>query len=422
MKSALILLSLLLGVSAQQQLVSVQPVRQLQPGSQLVLQKQQPGSQVGVGPNQGQFVFDLYKNVPPLDSEQIIDLMAVAQPGVSFPVNAVVPNTGFDCAQQGSVGYFADPSPPSLCQAFYRCDVSGNQTGFLCPNQTLFNQLTLTCDYYWNVDCAGSKNLYGYANTRLYQPNQPLFDTPPQGYISRLSGLSEENGASVVIANSAAQSQATGRTLNVNTAQTVVPIVAASNINIQSSAQSPSIGGIVGAGAGPGALRPVVNVVPVNVVSAQNTRPIVTVLGVGTGASTIVNQRPLVRPVVVPVARGPSTTTTTTTTTPTTTTTEETTTEAETAAAPATEVTALVGSSVGASTLNGQPVVSTVLVPVVPVATVNSGVVVQSVGIAATGSQVSSSAVSSSEIEQASATESSANGGVTIVVQPANNA
>ena len=114
MKSALILLSLLLGVSAQQQLVSVQPVRQLQPGSQLVLQKQQPGSQVGVGPNQGQFVFDLYKNVPPLDSEQIIDLMAVAQPGVSFPVNAVVPNTGFDCAQQGSVGYFADPSPPSL--------------------------------------------------------------------------------------------------------------------------------------------------------------------------------------------------------------------------------------------------------------------------------------------------------------------
>lgn len=142
------------------------------------------------------YVFDMYRNAPPLDSEAVIDLLSIAQPGVSFPLNNKVPNTGFDCAAQETPGYFADPAPPSMCQAFYRCEINGNQMGFLCPNQTLFNQLTLTCDYYFNVDCAGSRNLYNFANSRLYQPGQPLFDTPPKGYISLLSGISGASGRS----------------------------------------------------------------------------------------------------------------------------------------------------------------------------------------------------------------------------------
>ncbi|OQV24576.1 hypothetical protein BV898_01636 [Hypsibius exemplaris] len=143
--------------------------------------------------NATQYVFDMYKNVPSLDADAVIDLMASAQPGITFPLNHEIPNTGFDCAAQKTTGYFADPAPPSLCQVFYRCDTSGNQTGFLCSNQTLFNQLTLTCDYYWNVDCASSKSLYNFGNSRLYNGTQPLFDTPPKGYVSLLSGLSPQD-------------------------------------------------------------------------------------------------------------------------------------------------------------------------------------------------------------------------------------
>lgn len=102
------------------------------------------------------YVFDYYKNLPPLDSEAIVDLLIAAKPGETFPLLHSVPtDTGFNCSDFKYPGYYADPSPPSFCQAFYRCEVNGNQMGFLCPNETLFNQLTLTCDYYFNVDCVG---------------------------------------------------------------------------------------------------------------------------------------------------------------------------------------------------------------------------------------------------------------------------
>ncbi|GAU94106.1 hypothetical protein RvY_05937 [Ramazzottius varieornatus] len=419
-------------------------------------QIRQPGFHAVVGPNQGpgqgqvqqqsgQYVFDLYKNVPALDSEAVIDILATSQPGVSFPLNAVIPNTGFDCANQATPGFFADSAPPSLCQAYYRCDPSGNQTGFLCPNQTVFNQLTLTCDYYYNVDCAASKTLYGYANTRLYRPDAPLFDTPPQGYISRLSGL-DQNGASIVIGlnGQSGQSQVPSRNLDVAQATTQAPTSVAAVVGvgagpgnaIRSPVASSSNANVVGVGSGPGAARAVVNVVPLNVVSVQQTTgPVVPVLGPGSGAAAILAQRPA-RPVIVQAA---TTTTTTTTTTPSTTTTEqitttteETTTEALSTSAPATEVTADAGSVVGVATLNGQPAVSTLslvpTVPVVPVANVSatstSGIVVLPVGVVkgTAGSQVSPAAVVASPVvtEAPAAVQTSTTaGGVTIVVQPA---
>lgn len=100
------------------------------------------------------YVFDYFKNLPPLDAEAVVSLLEIAQPGETFPLLHSVPETGFDCNAFSGPGYYADSSTLSRCQAFYRCDLNGNKTGFLCPNETLFNQLTLTCDYYFNVDCA----------------------------------------------------------------------------------------------------------------------------------------------------------------------------------------------------------------------------------------------------------------------------
>ncbi|XP_055330297.1 uncharacterized protein LOC129582722 [Paramacrobiotus metropolitanus] len=142
----------------------------------------------------GKYVFDMYLNTPPLDPDGVVDILIAAKPGETFPLLHSVPNTGFSCGQFKYPGYYADTSPGSRCQAFYRCEINGNQTGFLCPNSTLFNQLTLTCDYYFNVDCNGSSRFYEFGNSRLYHGEQPLFDTPPKGYISALSGLPQSSG------------------------------------------------------------------------------------------------------------------------------------------------------------------------------------------------------------------------------------
>lgn len=41
----------------------------------------------------------------------------------------------------------------------------------------LFNQITLVCDWFWNVDCGQSKNFVDYSNSRLYQgPDVHLLD------------------------------------------------------------------------------------------------------------------------------------------------------------------------------------------------------------------------------------------------------
>ena len=34
-----------------------------------------------------------------------------------------------------------------------RCDLNGKRTSYLCGNTTVFNQITLVCDYWFNVDC-----------------------------------------------------------------------------------------------------------------------------------------------------------------------------------------------------------------------------------------------------------------------------
>uniref|UniRef100_A0A182K4Q6 Chitin-binding type-2 domain-containing protein n=1 Tax=Anopheles christyi TaxID=43041 RepID=A0A182K4Q6_9DIPT len=57
--------------------------------------------------------------------------------------------------------YYADVE--TRCQVFRVCantDSTGRGFAFLCPNGTLFNQRHLVCDWYMNVRCEESENLY----------------------------------------------------------------------------------------------------------------------------------------------------------------------------------------------------------------------------------------------------------------------
>ncbi|XP_055347961.1 uncharacterized protein LOC129595075 [Paramacrobiotus metropolitanus] len=94
------------------------------------------------------------------------DLYINAKAGQDYPNLSEIPAGSFDC---GSVkpGFYADVD--YQCQVIRRCDVNGNQTAYLCPNLTIFNQITLVCDWFYNVDCSQARKWYDYANSRLYQ-------------------------------------------------------------------------------------------------------------------------------------------------------------------------------------------------------------------------------------------------------------
>lgn len=126
-----------------------------------------------------QYVFDILK--PALNAAEVQDLLASR--GVQWPTLTAVPdNSNFDCSSKKQPGFYADPS--TQCQVFHRCDQNGNMTSFICVNTTVFNQITLVCDYWYNVDCKGFTAYEDFANSRLYQDGAQLFDTPPADYVS----------------------------------------------------------------------------------------------------------------------------------------------------------------------------------------------------------------------------------------------
>ena len=63
----------------------------------------------------------------------------------------LTPQTSFSCASKAQPGFYADTE--AQCQVFHRCDQSLNQTDYICVNTTVFNQITLVCDAWYNVDC-----------------------------------------------------------------------------------------------------------------------------------------------------------------------------------------------------------------------------------------------------------------------------
>lgn len=88
------------------------------------------------------------------------------KPGADYPVLGEVPYTNFYCDDQEWPGFFADVD--TRCQAWHYCDIDGRQATFLCPNGTQFSQAVFVCDWWFNVRCDLSPQLYAI-NSRLYQ-------------------------------------------------------------------------------------------------------------------------------------------------------------------------------------------------------------------------------------------------------------
>nr|CAD7571646.1 unnamed protein product [Timema californicum] len=88
-----------------------------------------------------------------------------AQEG-EYPTYHEVPQgLTFTCSQR-QAGYYADPE--AGCQVWHWCLPSGQKYSFLCPNGTLFNQAVRVCDWWFNVDCKTSADLY-INNNDLYK-------------------------------------------------------------------------------------------------------------------------------------------------------------------------------------------------------------------------------------------------------------
>lgn len=94
--------------------------------------------------------------------------MVPATPPESLPYpsyTSIPPDLGFTCTGRLD-GYYADPE--AQCQVWHWCVPGGYMYSFLCPVQTLFNQATRTCDWWYNVDCQAAMSLYGN-NAELYK-------------------------------------------------------------------------------------------------------------------------------------------------------------------------------------------------------------------------------------------------------------
>ncbi|XP_055347407.1 uncharacterized protein LOC129594666 [Paramacrobiotus metropolitanus] len=135
-------------------------------------------SSAGDSSSSGKYVWDYLK--PALDAAEVAAILQ-AKSG-DYPTLAEIPDdSSFDCSSKKQPGFYADV--PSKCQVFHRCDVNGNKTSYLCVNSTLFNQITLVCDYFFNVDCEKFAEQEDFANSRLYT-DKDIFDTPPADYVA----------------------------------------------------------------------------------------------------------------------------------------------------------------------------------------------------------------------------------------------
>lgn len=126
----------------------------------------------------------------PLSGEDIQHLFEMARPGTDFPNHHTIPETDFTCQGNGDdvpdkYGYFADTSAESRCQVIRRCIYpSGDMYSFLCPNGTLFNNVYLVCDWWYNVDCSLQDARANYANKNLYKdPKTLLHVAPPENFV-----------------------------------------------------------------------------------------------------------------------------------------------------------------------------------------------------------------------------------------------
>ncbi|XP_041968800.1 uncharacterized protein LOC121725766 [Aricia agestis] len=99
------------------------------------------------------------------------------KPGIDYPLLGAVPYTNFYCDEQPYPGFFADME--TRCQAWHYCDIDGRQASFLCPNGTVFSQGVASCDWWFNVRCSQSPELYAL-NARLYRRRKSQRRTRPK--------------------------------------------------------------------------------------------------------------------------------------------------------------------------------------------------------------------------------------------------
>ncbi|XP_044762014.1 uncharacterized protein LOC123319214 [Coccinella septempunctata] len=121
---------------------------------------------------------------PPLDPEVIShpDTEEGGTPGTAgkdYPALSSIPPTSFNCKTQRYKGFFGDPD--TNCQVWHYCDLNGGQASFLCPNGTIFSQVALTCDWWYNVKCSSTPQLY-VLNERLYKYILPFVPKFPEDY------------------------------------------------------------------------------------------------------------------------------------------------------------------------------------------------------------------------------------------------
>ncbi|XP_058795208.1 uncharacterized protein LOC131666500 [Phymastichus coffea] len=101
------------------------------------------------------------------------------KPHVDYPAYTEIPETEFSCKQQRYKGFFGDPQ--TGCQVWHYCDLNGGKSSFLCPNGTIFNQVALTCDWWFNVKCESTTQLY-VLNERLYKYILPVMPKFPEDF------------------------------------------------------------------------------------------------------------------------------------------------------------------------------------------------------------------------------------------------
>ncbi|XP_017084474.2 LOW QUALITY PROTEIN: uncharacterized protein LOC108116886 [Drosophila eugracilis] len=99
--------------------------------------------------------------------------------GIDYPNYAEIPQTSFECTKQRYKGFFGDPE--TNCQVWHYCDLNGGKASFLCPNGTIFSQIALTCDWWFNVKCSTTAQLY-VLNERLYKYILPFNPKFPEDY------------------------------------------------------------------------------------------------------------------------------------------------------------------------------------------------------------------------------------------------
>ncbi|XP_011641339.1 uncharacterized protein LOC105429839 isoform X2 [Pogonomyrmex barbatus] len=101
------------------------------------------------------------------------------KPNVDYPAYATIPETKFSCKEQRYKGFFGDPA--TGCQVWHYCDLNGGKSSFLCPNGTIFSQVALTCDWWFNVKCETTTQLY-VLNERLYKYILPIMPKFPEDF------------------------------------------------------------------------------------------------------------------------------------------------------------------------------------------------------------------------------------------------